>query len=62
MYSFTLDDVETGDPDLKVVIEPSDPSSPGGRPNGASQLVPASEVEIARAQVQGGGDPRRRRR
>ena len=50
-YSFTLDDVETGDPDLKVVIEPSDPSSLAAA-NGASQLVPASEVEVARAQVQ----------
>ena len=27
VYSFTLDDVESADPDLKVVIEPSDPSS-----------------------------------
>src|ERR1700749_2903742 len=27
VYPFTLDDVETDDPDLKVVIEPSDPSS-----------------------------------
>ena len=27
VYSFTLDDVESGDPDLQVVIEPSDPSS-----------------------------------
>jgi type IV secretion system protein VirB9 len=51
VYSFTLDDVESGDPDLKVVIEPSDPSSLAAA-NGASQLVPASEVEIARAQVQ----------
>jgi type IV secretion system protein VirB9 len=51
VYSFTLDDVETGDPDLKVVIEPSDPSSLAAA-NGASQLVPASEVEVARAQVQ----------
>ena len=51
VYSFTLDDVESGDPDLKVVIEPSDPSSLAAA-NGASQLVPASEVEAARAQVQ----------
>jgi type IV secretion system protein VirB9 len=51
VYSFTLDDVETDDPDLKVVIEPSDPSSLAAA-NGASQLVPASEVEAARAQVQ----------
>jgi type IV secretion system protein VirB9 len=51
VYSFTLDDVETVDPDLKVVIEPSDPSSLAAA-NGARQLVPASEVEVARAQVQ----------
>lgn len=51
VYSFTLDDVETGDPDLKVVIEPSDPSSLAAA-NGANQLVPASEVTAARAQAQ----------
>jgi type IV secretion system protein VirB9 len=51
VYSFTLDDVESGDPDLKVVIEPSDPSSLAAA-NGVSQLVSASEVEAARAQAQ----------
>ena len=51
VYSFTLDDVETGDPDLKVVIVPSDPSSLAAA-NGAGKLVSASEVEAARAQVQ----------
>jgi type IV secretion system protein VirB9 len=51
VYSFTLDDVETGDPDLKVVIEPSDPSSLAAA-NGARQFVPAGEVEAARVQVQ----------
>jgi type IV secretion system protein VirB9 len=51
VYSFTLDDVETGDPDLKVVIEPSDPSSLAAA-NGASKLVSAGEVEAARAQAQ----------
>jgi type IV secretion system protein VirB9 len=51
VYSFTLDDVETGDPDLKVVIEPSDPSSLAAA-NGAGQLVSASEVNAARAQAQ----------
>jgi type IV secretion system protein VirB9 len=50
VYSFTLDDVETGDPDLKVVIEPSDPSSFAA--NGAGKLVSSSEVEAARAQIQ----------
>src|SRR6202034_4760542 len=51
VYSFTLDDVESGDPDLKVVIEPSDPSSLAAA-NGAGKLVSASEVEAARAQSQ----------
>ena len=51
IYSFTLDDVESGDPDLKVVIEPSDPSSLAAA-NGVRQLVPASEVEAARTAAQ----------
>jgi type IV secretion system protein VirB9 len=51
VYSFTLDDVESGDPDLKVVIEPSDPSSLAAA-NGASKLVPMSEVAAAQAQAQ----------
>jgi type IV secretion system protein VirB9 len=51
VYSFTLDDVETGDPDLKVVIEPSDASSLAAA-NGRDELVPASAVTAARAQVQ----------
>lgn len=51
VYSFTLDDVESGDPDLKVVIQPSDPSSLASA-NGANQLVSASEVTAARAQAQ----------
>ena len=51
VYSFTLDDVEGGDPDLKVVIEPSDPSSLAAA-NGTERLVSASELENARAQVQ----------
>jgi type IV secretion system protein VirB9 len=51
VYSFTLDDVESGDPDLKVVIQPSDPSSLAAA-NGANQLVSASEVTAARAQAQ----------
>jgi type IV secretion system protein VirB9 len=51
VYSFTLDDVESGDPDLKVVIEPSDPSSLAAA-NGAGQLVSASEIDVARAQAQ----------
>ncbi len=51
VYSFVLDDVEAGDPDLKVVIEPSDPSSLAAA-NGADKLVSASEVQAARAQAQ----------
>jgi type IV secretion system protein VirB9 len=51
VYTFTLDDVETGDPDLKIVIEPSDPSSLAAA-NGATKLVSAAEVEAARAQAQ----------
>jgi type IV secretory pathway VirB9-like protein len=50
VYSFTLDDVESGDPDLKVVIEPSEPSSLAAA-NGAGKLVSASEVDTARAQA-----------
>jgi type IV secretion system protein VirB9 len=51
VYSFVLDDVESGEPDLKVVIEPSDPSSLAAA-NGAGKLVSAGEVEVARAQAQ----------
>jgi type IV secretion system protein VirB9 len=51
VYSFTLDDIESGDPDLKVVIEPSDPSSLAAA-NGSTKLVSAGEVDAARAQAQ----------
>ena len=51
VYSFTLDDVESSDPDLKVVIEPSDPSSIAVA-NGADKLVPASAVTAAEQQTQ----------
>jgi type IV secretion system protein VirB9 len=51
VYSFTLDDTGSAGPDLKVVIEPSDPSSLAAA-NGATKLVPATEVDAARAQVQ----------
>jgi type IV secretion system protein VirB9 len=51
IYSFTLDEVETADPDLKVVIEPSDQSSLAAA-NGVTQLVPASEVAIAESRAQ----------
>ena len=51
VYSFTLDDTGSADPDLKVVIEPSDPSSLAAA-NGATKLVSATEVDAARAQAQ----------
>jgi type IV secretion system protein VirB9 len=51
VYSLTLDDVESGDPDLKVVIEPSDTSSLAAA-NGASKFVSASEVAAAQGQAQ----------
>jgi type IV secretion system protein VirB9 len=50
VYSFTLDDVETMDPDLKVVIEPSDMSSIAAS-MGAPKLVTAGESETAKAQA-----------
>jgi type IV secretion system protein VirB9 len=51
VYSFVLDDIESGEPDLKVVIEPSDLSSLAAA-DGAAKLVSASEVEVARVQAQ----------
>ena len=51
VYSFTLDDVETADPDLKVIIEPSDPSTLASV-RGPEKFVPASEVTAARIQAQ----------
>src|SRR5579883_2558328 len=42
VYSFTLDDDESTEPDLKVVIEPSDPSSLAAA-NAETRFVPASE-------------------
>lgn len=50
VYSFTLNDDESTDPDLKVVIEPSDPSSIAAA-SGADKLVPASQVMAAEAQA-----------
>jgi type IV secretion system protein VirB9 len=51
VYSFRLDDVESAEPDLKVVIEPSDASALAAA-NGATKLVSASEVAAAQAQAQ----------
>lgn len=50
VYSFTLDDDETAGPDLKVVIEPSDPTSLAAA-NGITRFVPASEVTAVEAQA-----------
>ena len=51
VYSFTLNDDETDDPDLKVVIEPSDPSSLAAAV-GATQWLPAAEVAAAQTRAQ----------
>jgi type IV secretion system protein VirB9 len=51
VYTFTLDDIESADPDLKVVIEPTDASSLSAA-NGAGKLVSASEVAAAQVQAQ----------
>ena len=50
VYSFLLDDDESAEPDLKVVIEPSDPSAIAAA-NGATKWVPASEVASIEAQA-----------
>lgn len=51
VYSFTLDETGDGEPDLKVLIEPGDPSLVSAI-NSASKFVPASEVEMFRTQAQ----------
>ena len=51
VYSFKLDDDESSEPDLKVVIEPSDPSSIAAA-NGPDKLVSATEVTAAQQQMQ----------
>ena len=51
VYSFTLDDVEIADPDLKVIIEPSDSSSLAAA-NSVTKLVSANEVDAAHSQAQ----------
>ncbi len=50
VYSFTLNDDENAEPDLKVVIEPSDPSSVAAV-NGADKRVSASAVVAAQQQA-----------
>jgi len=51
VYSFTLDEAGTTDPDLKIVIEPSDASAIAAA-SGSPKLVPAADVAAAQAQVQ----------
>jgi type IV secretion system protein VirB9 len=51
VYSFTLDEAGDGEPDLKLIVEPSDASSISAA-TGATKFVPAGEVEAARAQAQ----------
>ena len=50
VYSFTLEE-DTGDPDLKVVIEPSDTSALTAV-TATPKLVPASELDALKAQTQ----------
>jgi type IV secretion system protein VirB9 len=52
VYSFTLDEIGgDSEPDLKVVIEPSDPGLISAI-NSPSKFVPASDVEAFKTQVQ----------
>jgi type IV secretion system protein VirB9 len=50
VYSFTLDEAGISDPDLKVVIEPSDPTLLSASGN-STKLVSASEVIAAQEQA-----------
>jgi type IV secretion system protein VirB9 len=51
VYSFTLDEAESEMPDLKLVVEPSDPSALAVT-NGPPKFVSVSELDAARVQVQ----------
>jgi type IV secretion system protein VirB9 len=51
VYSFTVDEVESEAPDLKIVIEPSDASALAVV-NGPPKFVSAGEVDAAHAQSQ----------
>ena len=51
VYSFTLDEAQSGEPDLKIMIVPSDASAIAAAGT-AQKLVPASEVASAQAQAQ----------
>ena len=52
IYSFTLEDVsnQNADPDLKVIVQPSDESSIAAS-SGPAQYVPVSEVTTAQNQM-----------
>ena len=52
IYSFTLTDItdQKGDPDLKVIIQPADPSNIVAA-NGPAQYVPVVQLEQARQQI-----------
>src|ERR1700756_5275877 len=54
IYSFTLEDVsdQNGDPDLKVIVEPSDQSSIVAS-SGPPQYVPAAQMTAMENQLQG---------
>ena len=51
VYSFTLDE-GTGDPDLKVIIEPSDGSVMAASTGNSPKLISAEELDTYRAQLQ----------
>jgi len=54
VYSFLLDDDESAEPDLKVVIEPSDPSSLAAA-SSPIKWVPASEVAAVETRAKAAG-------
>src|SRR5437868_11818271 len=51
VYSFTLDEV-TGDPDLKVIIEPSDAGVLSASSSSSPRFISADELDSYRAQLQ----------
>ena len=51
VYTFTLDESENAQPDLKIVIEPSDASSLTNA-QGASRFMPSDDIAAARAQFE----------
>jgi type IV secretion system protein VirB9 len=51
VYSFKLDDIETGEADLKIIVEPSDVSSIAAV-EGPAKLVPSIEAAAAQLEAQ----------